>query len=678
MPAPPSRPRRRPPRRRRTASGASTPMAGACDRVRPWTSWSTSPRRSAPATSASTSRCRSASRPSTRPSAAACAPVSCCSSAARRAPARRRWPLQMARNIASGGQANVLYICFEHDEEYLLNRIIAMESALAAPARQDRRRQAPGRPPRDPRHVAGRRAPSGADLAANPRLRPVARAHRSLRPEPLPAARLADAHRRVENMRTARRAATRSCRATAAWSSSSTTCRRCRSSRSRRPRREGDLRGQRAQGRGAPRRRCPMISIVAADKEGLKASRLRNHHLRGSSAINYEADIILILNEKYQIVAKVNIEFNPYQAQRFRDWVVVIGREEPRRPGQRRPRVREALRVLLLRPQRPDGPGEAHRGAALQRLTATAASASLRRRPDSRGIGVTSPAPGPFPTSSRSWSRSRVAAATRSSSTRRPASSGSIGSSPRPSSTTSTTATSTARGPATAITPMRCCWSTSRHSPAVTSGADRSAGSRCATRRASTSRSCASPSATHTRRTSTSLAQVRPHRLVEIEHFFETYKLLEEKATDVVGWREVEEARRVLQDDRVRWQLEPASTPESPPTLGRWIHQRGVASSPCRCRRPVAPGSSERLADPSVARGPRLRWVPARRPAPDARLHRAPRPSTGARRRAALAEVARSVDALRARAPRRGRLRRAVDVRASPGSASGTGRTARP
>jgi len=62
---------------------------------------------------------------------------------------------------------------------------------------------------------------------------------------------------------------------------------------------------------------------VAADKEGLKASRLRNHHLRGSSAINYEADIILILNEKYQIVAKVNIEFNPHHAQRFRDWVIL-------------------------------------------------------------------------------------------------------------------------------------------------------------------------------------------------------------------------------------------------------------------------------------------------------------------------------------------------------------------
>ena len=112
----------------------------------------------------------------------------------------------------------------------------------------------------------------------------------------------------------------------------------------------------------------PMVCIVAADKEGLKASRLRNYHLRGSSAINYEADIILILNEKYHIVAKVNIEFNPYQAQRFRDWVVDLGREEPRRPGQRRPRVREALRVQLLRPERPNGAGEAHRGAPLQRL----------------------------------------------------------------------------------------------------------------------------------------------------------------------------------------------------------------------------------------------------------------------------------------------------------------------
>src|SRR3954454_24706254 len=38
--------------------------------------------------------------------------------------------LQMARNIAASGQAIVLYVCFEHDEADLLNRLISMESLL--------------------------------------------------------------------------------------------------------------------------------------------------------------------------------------------------------------------------------------------------------------------------------------------------------------------------------------------------------------------------------------------------------------------------------------------------------------------------------------------------------------------------------------------------------------------
>ena len=52
------------------------------------------------------------------------------------------------------------------------------------------------------------------------------------------------------------------------------------------------------------------------------------------------------------------------------------------------------------------------------------------------------------------------------------------------------------------------------------------------------------------------LANVRPHRLVEIEHFFTTYKDLEEKAVDVVGWRDAARARAVLADDRARYQTE--------------------------------------------------------------------------------------------------------------------------
>jgi replicative DNA helicase len=65
-----------------------------------------------------------------------------------------------------------------------------------------------------------------------------------------------------------------------------------------------------------------VVAIVAADKEGLKAQRLRLHHLRGSSALTYEADIVLILNEKYRIVSKTHIAFNLHKAQTFHDWLV--------------------------------------------------------------------------------------------------------------------------------------------------------------------------------------------------------------------------------------------------------------------------------------------------------------------------------------------------------------------
>ncbi len=54
------------------------------------------------------------------------------------------------------------------------------------------------------------------------------------------------------------------------------------------------------------------------------------------------------------------------------------------------------------------------------------------------------------------------------------------------------------------------------------------------------------------------IQQVRPHRLVEIEHFFETYKMLEKKETDVVGWRDRDRALEVLTADRAAWERERA------------------------------------------------------------------------------------------------------------------------
>jgi replicative DNA helicase len=238
--------------------------------------------------------------------------------------------LQMARNAAASGQATVLYVCFEHEEEYLVQRLIAMESALAhlpqksgAVKIQDVKKEVLGS------YTASAESGTRAKLGANPRLRP-------------PLERIA---RYGSNLFLMRGTATHST--------------------------IDNLRQLVAEHRGDDERRLllfvdylqkvpvrpepadeaekvtrivsglkdialslglPVVAIVAADREGLKAKRLRHHHLRGSSAINYESDIILILNEKYHIVAKVNIEFNPYQAQRYRDWVVLT--VEKNRGGQ--------------------------------------------------------------------------------------------------------------------------------------------------------------------------------------------------------------------------------------------------------------------------------------------------------------------------------------------------------
>ena len=52
------------------------------------------------------------------------------------------------------------------------------------------------------------------------------------------------------------------------------------------------------------------------------------------------------------------------------------------------------------------------------------------------------------------------------------------------------------------------------------------------------------------------LDQIRPHRLVEIEHFFETYKLLENKQVDIDGWRDRDRAHEVIRGDRDRFRAE--------------------------------------------------------------------------------------------------------------------------
>ena len=42
--------------------------------------------------------------------------------------------------------------------------------------------------------------------------------------------------------------------------------------------------------------------------------------------------------------------------------------------------------------------------------------------------------------------------------------------------------------------------------------------------------------------------QVLPHTLREIEHFFAIYKYLEDKRTEIAGWGDAEEARKIIRE----------------------------------------------------------------------------------------------------------------------------------
>lgn len=69
---------------------------------------------------------------------------------------------------------------------------------------------------------------------------------------------------------------------------------------------------------------APILAIAAADKGALGAGqRMRAGHLRGSSALAYEADILMVLNNKFDIVARHHLTYDLSNAERFRDYAVL-------------------------------------------------------------------------------------------------------------------------------------------------------------------------------------------------------------------------------------------------------------------------------------------------------------------------------------------------------------------
>ena len=65
-----------------------------------------------------------------------------------------------------------------------------------------------------------------------------------------------------------------------------------------------------------------VVAIAAADQEGLDARRLHLRHFRGSTALAYEADSIVVLNDKLAVVSRAHIAHSPQRAEEFQRQVV--------------------------------------------------------------------------------------------------------------------------------------------------------------------------------------------------------------------------------------------------------------------------------------------------------------------------------------------------------------------
>lgn len=68
----------------------------------------------------------------------------------------------------------------------------------------------------------------------------------------------------------------------------------------------------------------PVLAVTASDATGITAgTRLRTEHFRGASALAYEADVVLVLNEKYDVVARHHLVYGGANAERFRSYAVL-------------------------------------------------------------------------------------------------------------------------------------------------------------------------------------------------------------------------------------------------------------------------------------------------------------------------------------------------------------------
>ena len=226
------------------------------------------------------------------------------------------WVLQALRNMVAEGHHGVYF--YEHDEYTVLERLIAFEAGLLyGPEAVGMRRIRAALEATDGQgdvDLADRLADTAGgrealqmvrSYLAAAVLRPLQRCdlrhpgdRRSHRGDHPPDRRAAGRGRRLPAEGAGARRAGRWRRSGSRWSP-----------------RAKDL---------ALRLQIPIVAIVAAEREGLvSGKRLRVNMLRGSSALAYEPDVILLMNDKYDVVARHHLVFDVGNAERFRSWAVM-------------------------------------------------------------------------------------------------------------------------------------------------------------------------------------------------------------------------------------------------------------------------------------------------------------------------------------------------------------------
>jgi replicative DNA helicase len=235
--------------------------------------------------------------------------------------------LQIARNIALRPDQYVFYLSYEHTETHLLHRLLCLESV--SPPELDLSR---GIKLRDLYQIiVSQRAKEfiGKDGGAGS-LQAILREDPRTAPSLMRMQRYSDrmilvkASPAVTTLRAIREMTARLCEATGGNVVLFIDYLQKIAVHPERPRDENDKVTMIVEGLKdiAMTLDIPVWSIVAADREGLKSKRIHLFHLRGSSALDYESDIAIIMNNKYQILSKDHVSFNPYTAKQFRDWVV--------------------------------------------------------------------------------------------------------------------------------------------------------------------------------------------------------------------------------------------------------------------------------------------------------------------------------------------------------------------